>query len=172
MRFRINICRNYWWKTLREWWDVIFISLMLQSKMLYFRRQYILEHVWKGVHPRRIISWWFYSWAWMNYKCFIQYGNIKVLDYDPTYCHTCNEGMQIFQFSYFHVLLFILLINLGTTVGRENADENQSLQKTGSILLAITDQRAPHSKFIKASLLNSGSSPWSAAAPLMQLWCL
>ena len=34
------------------------------------------------------------------------------------------------------------------------------LQKMGSILLAITDQRAPHSKFIKASLLNnSGSFP-------------
>ena len=45
----------------------------------------------------------------------------------------------MFRVSYFHVLLFILLINLGTTVGRKNADENHALQKTGSISYAAKE---------------------------------
>ena len=45
----------------------------------------------------------------------------------------------MFRVSYFHVLLFILLINLGTTVGRKNADENHALQKTGFISYAAKE---------------------------------
>ena len=45
-------------------------------------------------------------------------------------------GIQIFRFSYFHVLLFLLLLILGETDGMENADINHASQKTGSITYA------------------------------------